>query len=314
MKPVNKHVRMPLASALAGIVLAACTTGARATNPCGDFGECKVLIEINASDGDIGFHFLADGTDLNSLTIRAPRSNGKHQDKGRKIFQYRVSGPLKKQKLTETFAESAEPPCFDTRLDDDPDNDDEEFVTLTEFLERWSFGTYTFHGRSDGGERSWGSAVLTKQIPAAPTDVDFDADTGVVSWNVGDDLDTCSDPELGLDGALAMLIADGIIELVTEPDAWEVVLEPNFDDESDDPAERALAARYNKLKFTTRVAGDAALPGAVTVPEEYLMNLPPNSPVKVEVGGIAGADNGTFTEEDGFCVNEDDTADSYCED
>jgi len=111
-----------------------------------------------------------------------------------------------------------------------------------------------------------------------------------------------------------MLIADGAIELVTEPDAWEVVLEPNFDDESDDPTERALAARYNKLKFTTRVAGDVALPGAVTVPAEYLMDLPPNSPVKVEVGGIAGEDNGTFTEEDGFCVNEDDGEDSYCED
>lgn len=314
MNFLNPPARRPLASALAGIALTACATGASATDPCGDFGECKVLIEINASDGDIGFHFLADGSDLNALTIRAPRRYGKHRGRGPKIFQYEVKGPLRQQKLTETFAESAEPPCFDTSLDDDPDNDDEDFVTLTEFLERWSFGSYRFYGRSDGGERSRGNTELTNRIPAAPADVDFDADTGIVSWDAGDDLGACSDADYGLDGELAMLIADGAIELVTEPDAWEVVLEPNFDDESDDPTERALAARYNKLKFTTRVAGDVALPGAVTVPAEYLMDLPPNSPVKVEVGGIAGEDNGTFTEEDGFCVNEDDGEDSYCED
>ena len=314
MKAVKKHALTPLSSALAGIALTTWVAGASATDPCGDFGECKVLIEINASDGDIGFHFLADGSDLNALTIRAPRPDGRKRGHRPKIFQYYVKGPLKDQKLTETFAESAEPPCFDTSLDDDPDNDDEDFVTLVEFLERWSFGTYNFHGRSDRGERSHGETELTNLIPAAPADVDFDPDTGVVSWNAGDDLGACSDADYELDSDLDMLIADGVIELVTEPDAWEIVLEPNFDDESDDPAERALAARFNKLKFTTRVAGDIPLPGAVTVPEEYLMDLPPNSPVKVEVGGIAGEDNGTFTEEDGFCVNEDDAEDSYCED
>lgn len=314
MNAVKNYVLTPLASALAGIALTTWATGAYATEPCGDFGECKVLIEINASDGDIGFHFLADGSDLNALTIRAPQTDANNRERGPSIFRYWVKGPLREQKLTETFAESAEPPCFDTTLDDDPDNDDEEFVTLVEFLERWSLGTYSFHGKSDDGERSTGESELTGMIPAAPADVDFDPVTGVVSWDAGDDLGACSDADYGLDADLGMLIADGTIELVTKPDAWEVVLEPNFDDESDDPAERALAASFNKLKFTTRVAGDLPLPGAVTVPQEYLMGLPPNSPVKVEVGGIAGQDNGTFTEQDGFCVNEDDAADSYCED
>jgi len=109
-----------------------------ATEPCGDFGACKVLIEINASDGDIGFHFLMDGDDLNSARIDDPN--------GAKVFEDQAKGPLRQQKLTETFAESAEPLCWP-----DPDADpDEEIVTLEEFLERWAAGTYAFSGMGDG--------------------------------------------------------------------------------------------------------------------------------------------------------------------
>jgi len=42
---------------------------AMATDPCDDFGECKVLIEINASDEDVGFYFLMDRDYLNSAGI-----------------------------------------------------------------------------------------------------------------------------------------------------------------------------------------------------------------------------------------------------
>ena len=48
----------------------------------------------------------------------------------------------------------------------------------------------------------------------------------------------------------------------------------------------------------------------VTVPDDYLSALPENTPVKVEVGAIGVDDNATFTEEDGFCVNE---VDEGCE-
>jgi hypothetical protein len=71
-----------LASAAAVVVMGVSITSATATEPCppdGDFGECKVLIEINASDGDIGFHFLMDGDDLNSARI--------HDPNGVKIFE-----------------------------------------------------------------------------------------------------------------------------------------------------------------------------------------------------------------------------------
>ena len=79
-----------------------------ATEPCGDFGECKALIEINATDGDIGFHFLMDGDDLNSGEIADPN--------GTAVFKDQAKGPLKEQKLTETFAESAEPQCWTTMV------------------------------------------------------------------------------------------------------------------------------------------------------------------------------------------------------
>ncbi len=49
------------AAAAAVLVVGTGAPVATATEPCNDFGECKMLIEINATDGDIGFHFLLDG-------------------------------------------------------------------------------------------------------------------------------------------------------------------------------------------------------------------------------------------------------------
>jgi hypothetical protein len=266
--------------ATAAIVIAtgAYSTVASATEPCGDFGECKALIEINSSDGDIGFHFLMDGDDLNSARI--------HDPNGTKIFEDEAKGPLREQKLTETFAESAEPLCWP-----DPEADpDDEIVTLEEFLERWTAGTYVFSGSGDEGEKSDGETELTYELPAAPAEVDFDS--GVISWEAGEDLGECADSD-----ELDDLVDDGVLPIhpadVTV-DSWEVVLEPDVDE--DHPA--------NGLKFSIRVAGDIS-PMEVSVPQEYLDDLPEDTPVKIEVGAIGGEDNATFSEEDGFCVNED---------
>ena len=168
----------PLLVAIVTVLLGGGSGAVTATEPCGDFGECKALIEINASDGDIGFHFLMDGDDLNAATLRDPN--------GTKVFQDQAKGPLLEQKLTETFAESAEPLCWP-----DPEADpDEEIVTLEEFLERWAAGTYEFFGKGDGGERLTGETELTYSLPAAPAEVDFDS--SVVSWTAGDDLGNCA--------------------------------------------------------------------------------------------------------------------------
>lgn len=281
MQQMRLMARLPLVTAVA-VVLVAGTTVVTATEPCDDFGECKVLIEINATDGDIGFHFLMDGDDLNSARINDPD--------GMKVFEDQAKGPLKEQKLTETFAESAEPLCWA-----DPDADpDDEIVTLEEFLDRWTAGTYTFTGMGDEGEKSEGETELTYALPAAPADVDFDG--SVITWDAGDDLGNCASA-----AELDVLVMDGVLPQHPEDvdvAAWEIVLEPDVDD--GDPT--------GSLKFTIRVPGDIAVK-AVTVPADYLMSLPDDTPVKIEVGAIGVDDNATFSEEDGFCVNEVDDCD-----
>ena len=269
--------RTLLAAAGAALVLGTGSTVVTATEPCGGFEECKALIEINATDGDIGFHFLMDGDDLNSARIDDPN--------GSKIFEDQAKGPLREQKLTETFVESAEPLCwFDPEADPD-----EEVVTLEEFLETWAAGTYVFSGMSDGGEKSTGETELTYELPAAPAALTFDG--SVITWAAGDDLGNCAS-NMELD----VLVADGALPAHPENvavAAWEVVFEPDVDD--GDPT--------GNLVFSIRVPGDIATK-AVMVPAEYLASLPDDTPVKIEVGAIGVDDNATFTEEDGFCVNE----------
>ena len=273
---------------VAGAALVSMTGTATATEPCDDFGECKALIEINASDGDIGFHFLMDGDDLNSARIFDPN--------GKKVFEDQAKGPLKEQKLTETFAESAEPLCW---ADPEADPEDlEDIVTLEEFLERWEAGTYTFTGMSDGGEKSAGETELSYELPAAPIELDFDGTT--ISWETpGGSADPEPRGDLGncaSAGELDILVGNAVLPVHPADvpvDAWEAVLEPDVDD--GDPV--------GSLVFRIRLPGGISTT-EVTVPAEYLASLPDDTPVKVEVGAIGGEDNATFSEEDGFCVNE----------
>ena len=267
-----------LSISLFAIVLGAGSTAATATEPCDDFGECKVLIEINSSDGDIGFHFLMDGDDLNSARIDDPN--------GVKVFEDIAKGPLHEQKLTETFAESAEPLCWN-----DPEaEEDDEIVTLEEFLERWSAGTYVFSGKGEEGEKSMGETELTYDLPAAPAGLAFDG--SVISWSEGTDLGNCA-----TQAELDSLVAEGVLPSHpenVEVDSWEVVFESDVEDD------HPLA----NLKFTIQVAGDIAVK-AVTVPAEFLAQfIDPDTPAKFEVGAIGGEDNATFTEMD-VCLNED---------
>ena len=292
MEQERRSSKIFSAATAALFVWGAGSSVATATEPCGDFGECKTLIEINSSDGDIGFHFLFDGDDLVAAKMKDP--------KGKVIYKNKTKGRLRDQKITENFVESAEPLCFDPEEDGDPDKDGEIFVTLEQFLKRWPRGIYRFIGSGagndddddddDDGERSRGATVLTHELPAAPADVDFDGT--VISWSAGDDLGECADT-----GDLEDLVDDGVLPTHPEDvtvDAWEIVLEPDVED--GDPT--------GSLVFSVRVAGDIS-PKEVTVPADYLDSLPADTPVKIEVGAIGGEDNATFTEEDGFCVNKD---------
>lgn len=268
--------RVPFALAATALMGVGATT-ANATEPCDDFGECKVLIEINSSDGDIGFHWLGDADDLRAMRIVDPN--------GTKVFENGAFGPLREQKLTETFGESAEPLCWP---DPEADPEDlEDIVTLRDFREIWEPGYYVFTGKSDGGEMISGETELSYNLPAAPQDLQFSG--GVIMWARGDDLGNCA-PH----GTIPGLVSDGII--AEDPydvpvAAFEVVLEPDLED--GDPV--------GSLKFTIRVPGHTSM---VEVPGTYLSSLPDDTPVKIEVGAIGVDDNATFTEEDGFCVNE----------
>ena len=267
---------------VAVLVLATAPTVATATEPCDDFGECKVLIEINSTDGDIGFHFLADGDDLHTTRLTDPD--------GKKVFEDLAKGPLVDQFMTEQFVESAEPPCWLA-----PGEDPEDVVTLEEFLELWAEGTYVFTGRGEQGEMSEGSTELTYEIPAAPIDLELDDVTSVISWDAGDDLGNCA-----TNAELAMLVMAGILTVHPENvvvDAWEIVLEPDVDD--GDP--------LGALKYTVRVTGDSNEfdpTVGISVPAEYLASLPDDTLAKMEVGAIGGEDNATFTEIFDICLNE----------
>ena len=296
MKEKNIMSNVILQAAAAVAVMGITTMVATATEPCGDLGECKALIEINATDGDIGFHFLMDGDDLVKSEVRNPD--------GEKIFKADAKRELREQFTTEMFVESAEPLCFDPTTDDDDENDDEDFVTLEEFLERWAAGTYVFTGKGEEGEKLTGTTELTYEIPAAPGGLAFDGT--VISWAAGDNLGACATK-----AQLTTLFDDGI--LPTHPEfvpvaAWEVVFEPDVEVEDDATDEELEAAdALGKLKFTIRVSGDIAEFAllAVTVPAEYLASLPDDQLVKIEVGAIGTGDNATFTEIFDICVTED---------
>ena len=291
MKKGNIKSNTLLAAAIA--VLIGGSGAVNATEPCGDFGECKTLIELNTTDGDIGFHFLGDGDDLIRMVLFDPNH--------KKIYKSKAGGPLAEQFFTESFVESAEPLCFDPMTDDDEENDDEDFVTLEEFLDRWEEGTYHFVGIGDGWELSFGATTLGFDIPAAPAEVDYDDETRLISWEAGDDLGECATAE-----ELDDLVMYGILpEHPEDVDvaAWEVVFEPDVED--GDPV--------GALKYTVRVAGDIE-DMEVTVAEDYLDSLPDDTLVKIEIGAIGTGDNASFTEIFDICVNEEEGCEEEDED
>ncbi len=293
-------------------LLGASMTTANAESPCpswgshNEFGECKVLVEINASDGDIGFHFLVDGDNL--------KRNALYNPDWRRIWSYYVRRELGEQTLTESFNESAEPLCFDPLLDNDAEdeetleNDEEDFRTLAEFVDLWKEGKYRFIGIDNEGERAVGRTYLTFNLPAAPDEVDFELEEedgdveGEISWIMGDGLGMCSEFEDIPDGVTLVKKTGTGEEKHERIVAWEIVLEPEFED--DDPNSQ------KDLKFSIRVSaddlecewdGDGVCVYEQEVPDDYLESLPEDTELKVEIGAITSTDNATFTEEDGFC-------------
>jgi len=314
---VSNRLFILTAVALFGVSM----TTANAESPCpswgsyNEFGECKVLVEMNASDGDVGFHFLVDGDNLIRTSMFNPH--------WRKIWSYYVRRELRDQTLTESFNESAEPLCFDPVLDNDVedeetfDNDEEDFRTLAEFVDLWKEGRYYFVGLDNEWAWSAGKTHLTFNLPAAPVEVDFELEEedgdveGEISWQMGEDFGMCSEFGLGIPDGVTLVTEIGSGDEDHETIvAWEIVLEPEFED--DDPNSQ------KGLVYSTRVGADGLEEECEfdedegedvcfyeqEIPDDYLESLPDNTLVKAEIGAITSTDNATFTEEGEWCIND----------
>jgi hypothetical protein len=258
------------------LVPAALTLGLAATAPVSGaekFDELAVLVEINATDGDAGFHALLDADAWDRVRVDNPN--------GKKIFEERAKRNLRKQGLTENFFESSEPLCIR-----DKDEPDEEVVPLGTFLKRFPAGDYAFSGKTLEGDNLKGKTELTHDLPAAPDiaktdEKKFGAGKAVViQWAGGSDLGNCHDDDLVDDGTIPNPM---MVEVVR----WEVVVEPE-DEDAVDPL-RVLSVQ---------IPGGDTVPLKVTVPPEFLDAYVAEGvrEFKFEVGARESSGNQTFSE------------------
>lgn len=115
----------------------------------GEFGEARLYFELNDTDGDLGFHGLIDGDDWIHLEIDDPL--------GAELFDLKLDGQLKIQRLTELFFESTEP-----NFDD---------LAPSTFFSRFPEGQYEIEATLGGGGELSGQATVTHLIPAPPANI-----------------------------------------------------------------------------------------------------------------------------------------------
>jgi hypothetical protein len=108
--------------------------------------ETRIIIEVNATDGDAGIQIFGDAEGWKSLQVFDPQ--------GHRIVDVTADGSVGVQGITEIFFESAEP-----SFDEQP---------LAEFLALFPEGKYRFEGMTVNGNVLKGIATLTHNIPAGP--------------------------------------------------------------------------------------------------------------------------------------------------
>jgi len=108
--------------------------------------QARMIVEINATDGDAGLQIFLDGEPWRSMTITAPT--------GRRIVAVNTKSRLRNYGLTELFSESSEP-SFD------------EFP-LRRFKRLFPEGRYRFVGETIEGRRLVGRARLSHDFPDGP--------------------------------------------------------------------------------------------------------------------------------------------------
>ncbi|HET6773335.1 MAG TPA: fibronectin type III domain-containing protein [Acidimicrobiales bacterium] len=132
--------------------------------------EAKLIIEVNATDGDAGLQVFLDGEAWRSMEVFGPD--------GRKLLDVESRGELGDLGLTELFSESNEPSF--------------EELSLEEFKALFPEGRYSFSGETVEGQRLRGTARLSHATPAGPMVVTPEPggvvapDHAVISWQPGD--------------------------------------------------------------------------------------------------------------------------------
>ena len=111
-----------------------------------EFAEAQVLLQLNDTDGDLGFHARIDGEPWKRVTIESPDEQI--------LFDVRLRRALRRQGLTELAFESAEP-TFDEL---DPET----------FFARFPEGDYEISGNGFEGVEYESTSTLSHLIPAAP--------------------------------------------------------------------------------------------------------------------------------------------------
>jgi hypothetical protein len=127
--------------------------------------HAKIIIEFNATDGDVGIQAFLGGPSWEVVEIVSPD--------GRRIFHV-DRGSLKELGINELFFESEEP-----SLDD---------LSLEQFLALFPEGEYKFLGKTAEGDDLVGAAALTHDIPdgpivISPIDGPADPSNTVIKWN-----------------------------------------------------------------------------------------------------------------------------------
>lgn len=275
----SARTRIALAGILAGIFGAAAALAQGPRGELGEFEEFDPIVEINATDGDVGFHMLLDGDAWRSATVFDPG--------WRRVVRGKASGGLRKQGITEFFLESAEPLCWH-----DPEEPDAEVVTVADFVRRFRAGTYTAFGWTIDREVIRSAAELTHNLPAAPdiavdTEVDEDGELEVtINWTPGHDLGRCAFDDADIPDPAGVQIV-----------RWEVVVEPDED-----------AADATGLPFGVFSVQLQAHARSVEVPEEFIEGWMDAgvTAFKVEVGAREESGNQTFTEVEVEVGGEDD--------
>jgi hypothetical protein len=131
-----------------------------------EFADARLIVEINATDGDAGLQIFLDGEAWNTMDLLDPQ--------GTAMLDVDVTGRAEDYGLTELFSESSEPPF-------------EEFP-LEQFKELFPEGTYTFRGTTIDGMPMTGTATLSHDFPDGPeilspaADSKVPADQVVVRW------------------------------------------------------------------------------------------------------------------------------------